>query len=80
MKKYLALFGGITTVLISTSCKKDYVCECTNSSSNSSSASISTTTVKDATKKQAKAYCVSTEDTSTYNGTTTVYSSNCELK
>ena len=81
MKKYLALLGAISTALISTSCKKDYVCECTSSSSsNASSASISTTTVKDATKKQAKAYCVSTEDTWSYNGVTTVYSSNCELK
>ena len=80
MKKYIALFGAISAALISTSCKKDYVCECTSSSSNSTNATISETTVKDASKKQAKAYCVSTEDTWTYNGAITVYTTTCELK
>lgn len=80
MKKYLALFGGIATALISTSCKKDFVCECTNTNSISSDATVSTTTVKDATKKQAKAYCISTEDTWSYSGTDYVFTSTCELK
>ena len=81
MKKYLALFTAITTALISTSCKKDFVCECTSTNSiNTTDAIISTTTVKDATKKQAKAHCISTEDTWTYNGTAIVFNSACELK
>ena len=80
MKKYIALFGAISVALFSSSCKKDFVCECTQTNSLSSDAYVSTTTVKDATKKQAKAYCVSTEDTWTYNGAITVYTTTCELK
>ena len=80
MKKYLALFSAITTALISTSCKKDFVCECTSTNSINTDANVYTTTVKDATKKQAKAYCISTEDTWTYNGANIVYTSSCELK
>ncbi len=80
MKKYLTLFGGISFALFSSSCKKDFVCECTATNSISTDASISTTTVKDATKKQAKAYCISTEDTWSYSGTDYVFTSTCELK
>tara|TARA_B100001173_G_C15710895_1_gene430182 strand:- start:81 stop:323 length:243 start_codon:yes stop_codon:yes gene_type:complete len=80
MKKYIALFGAISVALFSSSCKKDFVCECTSTNSTSTVANVSTTTVKDATKKQAKAQCISTEDTWTYNGTTIVLNNTCELK
>ena len=80
MKKYIALFGAISVALFSSSCKKDFVCECTQTNSLSSDAYVSTTTVKDATKKQAKAHCTSIEDTFTYNGTDVVFTNTCELK
>jgi len=81
MKKYIALFSAITAALISTSCKKDFVCECTETNSTHTGIDgVYTTTVKDATKKQAKANCVSTENTWSYNGTDIVFSSTCELK
>ncbi len=68
MKKYLALFVGISFALLSSSCKKDFVCECTAQIQLARCQYVSTTTVKDATKKQAKATCISTEDTWTGNG------------
>ena len=80
MKKYIALFGAISVALFSSSCKKDFVCECIQTNSISTDAYTGTTTVKDATKKQAKAYCISTEDTWTYNGTAVVFNNTCELK
>ena len=80
MKKYLALFGAISVTLFSSSCKKDFVCECTSTNSINTDANVSTLTVKDATKKQAKAQCTSTENTWTYNGANIVYTSTCELK
>ena len=80
MKKYLALFGAISVTLFSSSCKKDFVCECTSTNSISTDANVTTITVKDATKKQAKAQCTSTEDTWTYNGASVVLSNTCELK
>jgi len=78
MKKYLYLVGAIGTTLFSTSCKKDFTCSCTETSSNSSSANIQEITIKDARKTHAKAACVSREYTSTYSGT--VYTYTCELK
>ena len=81
MKKYIALFGAISVALFSSSCKKDFVCECTSTNSTHTGIDgVYTTTVKDATKKQAKANCVSTEDTFSYNGTDIVFISTCELK
>ena len=80
MKKYLALFGAITTALVSTSCEKDYVCECTTTYIGSNSASINQFTIKDARKTHAKARCVTTEDVYTYGNAIITYTNTCELK
>ncbi len=80
MKKNIALFGAISVALFSSSCKKDFVCECTSTNSISADANVTTITVKDATKKQAKAQCTSTEDTFIFNGISVVLSNTCELK
>ncbi len=81
MKKYLTLFVGISFALLSSSCKKDFVCECTSTSSSSTSAYVSETTIKDSRKTHAQARCTTTEQTSTdWNGQTVTYTSTCELK
>lgn len=80
MRKYLSLLGGIGLVLFSTSCKKDYDCECTDEDGDEF-----TFTLVEVTKKQAKANCISTESTDTYtdyngNPQTFTSESDCELK
>jgi hypothetical protein len=68
MKKYLYLFGAFGTAIFSSSCKKDYTCECTSTDSNSNNANITEITIKEASKHAAKANCLSTErDGTTYN-------------
>jgi len=88
MKKYFYLFGAIGTTLFGTSCKKDFTCKCTNTNSLSSDASVYEFTILEASKKNAKAACVSTEnETTTYTYTggnwtqvPVTYTSDCELK
>ncbi len=81
MKTNLLLIAAIGTTLLFSSCTKDFVCECTYTSSNSTSANISETTIKDARKTHAKARCITTEDTYTAaNGAITTYTNSCELK
>lgn len=65
MKKYLYLLGAVSTALFSSSCKKDFTCECTSTSSLSTDAYINETTIKDVSKKAAQANCISTEREST---------------
>jgi len=88
MKKTIYLFSGLFAVLFTTSCKKDYTCECTTSYSyngiTSTSVDIDETTIKDASKHAAKANCLDREMSYTYNyGSTTytyTFSQDCELK
>ncbi|MGZ4042137.1 MAG: hypothetical protein ACXVO9_02970 [Bacteroidia bacterium] len=73
MKKVLliAAVAGLTMV----SCKKDYTCTCTESSSAGGSSQSQATTIVKATKAQAKANCVSTKVTD--NGVT--FTNDCKL-
>ena len=88
MKKTIYLFSGLFAVLFTTSCKKDYTCECTASYTyngiTSPNVEVDETTIKDASKHAAKANCLDMEQTYTYSyGTTTytyTYSQDCELK
>ena len=73
MKKYLYLLGAVSAALFSSSCKKDFTCTCTSTNSLSTAASINETTIKDVSKKAAKANCVSTEWQSTYQQSTYTY-------
>ena len=79
MKKILlvAAVAGLAMV----SCKKDYVCECTNSSTAPGSTSTtSKSTVIGVSKGRAKAGCVKTTSESTYGGVTYVNTSDCAIK
>jgi len=88
MKKTIYLFSGLFAVLFTTSCKKDYTCECTTSYTyngiTSTQVDVDEITIKDASKHAAKANCLDMEQTYTYSyGTTTytyTYSQDCELK
>ena len=80
MKKIIYLFSGLFAAMFTTSCKKDYTCECTETYSGSTSAQIYEITIKDVSKKAAKANCVSTEETSGSGFYTYTYSTECELK
>jgi len=80
MKTNLLLIAAIGTTLLFSSCTKDFVCECTYTSSNSTSASIYEVTIKDARKTHAKARCVTTESDYTNGTSITTYTSTCELK
>ncbi len=88
MKKTIYLFSGLFAVLFTSSCKKDYTCECTTSYSyngvTSPDVDINQITIKGASKHAAKANCLDTEQTYSYSyGSTTytyTYSQDCELK
>ena len=80
MKTNLLLIAAIGTTFLFSSCTKDFVCECTNTNTLTSNAYISESTVKEVTKKQAKAYCISSERTFTSSGITYVETDDCELK
>ena len=65
-KMYFPIFIGL---LIFTSCKKDYTCDCTVTESDTKDGSVTntytmTTTMKDASKKaiQNNGFCISSED------------------
>jgi hypothetical protein len=72
----VTLTAGILLALATTSCTKDRTCTCTYSNSKSGSTTTDyTVTIKDATKGQAKANCVSTVEVD--NGTT--FTTDCKL-
>lgn len=76
MKKTF-LFLIVVMALATTSCKKDHVCSCTDTSTEPGYvASTYDVTIKEARKGDAKNACVKT--TSTFGGYT--YTSDCKLK
>lgn len=94
MKKTIYLFSGLFTAVFSTSCSKDYTCECTYTNTYTYTYNgvtqtdvdtyVYSTTLKDASRHAAKSNCLNREQTDTYNdgsySATYTYSSNCELK
>ena len=94
MKKTIYLFSGLFTAVFSTSCSKDYTCECSGTNTYTytyngvTQTEVETytysITLKDASRHAAKSNCLNREQTETYSdGTysyTQTYSSNCELK
>ena len=92
MKKFFYLFGGAFALISTTSCKKDYDCECSTTVTGNGvtiTGDARTTTLKEATKSQAKANCLNRETeysnsyTNYYGNTITytyAYTTNCELK
>ncbi len=79
MKKVLlvAAVAGLAMV----SCKKDYVCECSNTSTMAGAPTTTTKhTVVEVSKGRAKAGCASTSSEYTFGGTTYVNTSTCEIK
>jgi hypothetical protein len=75
MKKIAMLVIGIAFL---SACKKDYTCECITNPGNT----IKTTTIKSATKRQAKANCFSYSYTynDPFSGTSVKVDVNCTLK
>ncbi len=88
MKKTIYLFSGLFAVLFTSSCKKDYTCECTTSYTyngvTSTDVNVDQTTIKEASKHAAQSNCLNRETTYSYTyGSTTytyTYSQDCELK
>jgi hypothetical protein len=80
MKK--VFLAAVVAALTTLSCTKDRTCNCsvTNELAGSSTASSDNFTIKDATKGQAKAQCVSTVRTYTVGTNTATETRNCELK
>lgn len=79
MKKVLlvAAVAGLAMV----SCKKDYVCECTTTSTIPGyTTSTSKSTVVEVSKGRAKAGCATTSSESTFGGSTYVTTRECSLK
>ncbi len=76
MKKiFLYLVVGVA--LTATSCKKDHVCSCTDTSTEPGSAAVTyDITIKEAKKADAANKCVKT----TYTGGGFTYTSDCKLK
>lgn len=76
MKK-IFLFVSVLTVVSLTSCKKDFTCTCTNSSTDPNAVgNTQEITIVDAKKKDAKKRCVKTTTTDS-NGY--VETSDCKL-
>jgi hypothetical protein len=71
MKKLSLIIVAITVISL-VACKKDRVCTCTESTPGSTPEKV---TLVKVTKRQAKANCVSTQET--FNGTTT--KNDCKL-
>lgn len=70
MKKYLMLLSGIVSSLLTTSCKKDHECECVTKMSffgYTYKSEPMVTTIKDATRRQAKMKCVTRKVSETYD-------------
>lgn len=79
MKKVLliAAVAGLAMV----SCKKDYVCECTNTSTFPGSvSSTSKYTMVGVSKGAAKANCIKSTSETTIAGTTYTDTDDCKLK
>ena len=78
MKKLIMSGLGIFSLAL-VSCKKDYTCECTTTDGSGGSYT-DITTILDASKSGAKAYCVSKKDY--YNDGVSIpgYSQTCKLK
>ena len=80
MKKTILLFVAIAGLAM-TSCKKDYTCECTTSSTVPGyTSSTMKATIKDVSKKTAKDVCNKTTSESTYSGVTYVTTQDCQIK
>ena len=80
MKKAL-IFLGLTATFAFTSCKKDRVCECKETSTApGSTSSTQTWTMTDVNKKSAKVNCVSFNVTETVAGTNYTSTRTCEIK
>lgn len=78
MKKSILLFAAAGAFFL-VSCKKDYVCECTFSSNGQTSTPDQTTYVG-VTKSAARANCLSTKSSYTFQGTTYNSTNTCKLK
>jgi hypothetical protein len=80
MKTFFSIATLFCGVFLFTSCKKDYVCECTVTPGNETNS----TTIKSVSKARAKANCVSTssqeQDYSTNPPTTITVNEDCKLK
>lgn len=73
MKKTLFILG---LILFLTSCKKDYVCECTETPGNTKWEY----TIKGTSKGRAKANCVSSSYEDVVGSSTITVNSDCKLK
>lgn len=79
MKKSL-LFAAVTCLALM-SCKKDFTCECTSSSTAPGSTNETTKyTIYEVSRGTAKRACVKTTSESTGGTTTYVYTNDCKLK
>ena len=79
MKKTL-LIAAIAGFVMA-SCKKEYVCECTNSNNApNAQTTVSKTTLWDVNKSKAKLNCVSYSQDVTFGTLTYTYKSECKLK
>jgi len=79
MKKALliAAVAGLAMV----SCKKDYTCECTSTSTvPGSTSSTSKRTLVEVSKATAKSQCLKTSWDETSGGTTYTFTNDCKLK
>ena len=80
MKK-LTILSVAFIALSLASCKKDHVCECTNTSTApGSTSSTSEYTIVKAKKADAKRDCVKTTNDYTFGGTTYTTTKDCKLK
>ena len=94
MKKTIYLFSGLFTAAFSTSCTKDYTCECTVTGTETytyngvtqtyTDTYVTSVTIKDASRHAAKSNCINREESYSYSyGTssyTETYSYDCDLK
>lgn len=79
MKK-LAFLSIVFAGLAMASCKKDHTCECTGSSTvPGSTSTTSKSTIVKASKRAAKANCVSWSSDFTVGGTTYTQKQDCKL-
>lgn len=79
MKKIFLVASVFATVAL-TSCKKDYKCSCTYTSTiPGSGSSTQEFTIVDATKSTAKKACIKTTSDDTFGGTTYTSTSDCKL-
>lgn len=78
MKKILLI--AAVAGLAMASCKKDYTCECTQTTVPASTTTTSKKQILDASKRQAKANCVSWSSDMTFGSTVFTTNMDCELK